>query len=77
MTDSLESVKLFYCRGAMDMKKLKGFDKLMMDMFKKMVSKKDPATLEPSEASFLENLNNGEDWTDRDNLKPLVSYLRG
>lgn len=77
MTGSLEGIKLFYCRGAIDMQKLKGFDKMIMNMFHTMVSKKDPAALEPSEASFLDNLNNGGDWTDKNNLIPLLNYIRG
>lgn len=77
MTGSLKDLKLFYFRGAIDRQKFKGFDKLMMDMFYKMASKKDPAALESSEAAFLDNLSNGADWTDKNNLIPLINYIRG
>lgn len=75
MSGSLENIELFYCRGALILDKMKGMDKMIMNMVKKSASKKDPETLDPSEASFLANLNNGDDWTDKNYLKPLIAYI--
>ena len=74
-SDKLINAMLFYCRGALDMQKMKGLDKMAMNMFVKMISKKDSADIAPSEASLLENLNGAHDWTDKDNLAPIISYL--
>lgn len=76
MSDDLNKYELFYCRGALNLDKMKGMDKMIMNMFKKMVSKKDPETLEPSEASILTNLDSVEDWTDKKYLEPLIAHIK-
>lgn len=78
-TDEIKGIKCFYCRGAFDEEKMKGGDKLLVGMLKKMVSKKDPAEFEPWEAALMESIGQAGqagDWTDKENLMPLIDYIR-
>ena len=76
LTDNLENAAFFYCRGALDIQKMKGLDKMVMSMFAKMGSKKGSSENSSSDASLLENLSEAQDWIDKDYLAPIVSYLR-
>lgn len=67
---------VFYLRGAFDMKGMTLVDRTLCGMLKKSVAKKDPTTLEPWEKGLLECLDSSSDWTDQDNLEPMVSYIR-
>ena len=77
LSDNLENAAFFYCRGALDIQKMKGLDKMVMSMFAKMGSKKDPSEISPSDAPLLENISNAQSWIDKDYLTPIIAYLRG
>lgn len=76
LTDALENAAFFYCRGALDIQKMKGLDKVVMSMFAKMGAKKDSSEISPSDASLPENISEAQDWIDKDYLAPVIAYLR-
>ena len=76
LSGALETLPLFYCRGAFDEQRMTGGDKLMIRMLKKMVAKKDPKDYEPWEAALMESLGQPGDWTDRQNLEPIIDFAQ-
>ena len=71
-----EIAHLFYLRGAWDQEVMTGKDKLLTNMVKKMLSKKDPAKYEPSEAALMEIMDEKNDWVDKDNLEALIDHIK-
>ena len=63
---------LFYFEGGYDPKKVGFFKKMMMNMIKKSVEKKEEKT--PEDIHLLETFN-GMDNTNKEAIKPLISYL--
>ena len=72
----LEGVPLFYARGAWDEDKMSFADRTLCRMLQKSVAKKDPAGYEPWEAARMCARGQSCDWTSREQLEPLLEYLK-
>lgn len=72
----LAQIPLFYCRGAWHESAMSWKDRTLCGILKKAVSKKDPINYEPWEAALMQAIGSDFDWTDKDNLKPMVEYVR-
>lgn len=73
--DEMNSVPLFYCRGAWDEDKMSFGDRTLCGMLQKAVAKQDPATYEPWQSALMCAVGQKCDWTDIKYLKPLLEYL--
>ena len=60
----------FYMSGGLCYEKMKGFDKFLMSMFRKMVSKQEGT----EEMSRM--IANSYDISSKDYIKPLVDYIK-
>ncbi len=68
----LESIAFFYCRGAWNEEGMSFTDRALCAMLKKAVSKKNPADYEPWESALMQAMGGNSDWTDKDNLRPII-----
>lgn len=75
--DSFKDMPFFYCRGAWDEEKMTWTDKVLCNMLKKAVSKKDPAGYEPWESALMEAMGSKCDWTEKESLKPIIEFVQG
>lgn len=64
--------KIFYLRGGVDYKKLKGIKKLML----KMVGKKTIKENKPEDKEIIEVFKNGGNFVEKGNLKEILEYLK-
>lgn len=71
----LKSLPCFYCRGAWDEKKMTVPDKLLCKMLLKAVAGKDPTTLEPWQSALMSAVGQARDWTDQQNVEPILQFL--
>jgi len=74
--DELSSIPLFYCRGAWNEEIMSWKDKILCNLLKKAVTKKDPANYEPWEAALMQSVGRSSDWTDKKNIKEIVEYVK-
>ncbi|MFA6941141.1 MAG: flavodoxin domain-containing protein [Clostridiaceae bacterium] len=74
--DRLANIPCYYCRGAWNENIMSWRDKTLCKMLKKAVSKKDPKTYEPWESALMEAIGSNCDWTDKENLKDIIDYVR-
>lgn len=51
-------------------------DKNLCTLLKKAVSKKDPSTYEPWEAALMQAVGSSNDWTNKENIKPIIDYIK-
>lgn len=65
---------LFYLQGGYEHKKLHGVPKMMMNMLRRVMSKKPD---DPAAQFIMETMEHGGDWVSADNLAPVVSWLEG
>lgn len=72
----LSEIPLFYCRGAWKENDMSWRDRTLCGLLKKAVAKKDPADYEPWEAALMQAIGSCHDWTDRENLEPMIAFLR-
>ena len=72
----LAHIPCFYCRGAWNEDKMSWKDRMLCSMLKKAVSKKDPALYEPWEAALMQAIGSHADWTDPENLKPVIAFAQ-
>ena len=68
-------IKFFHFRGGIDYKKLGIIHKSMMAMLKTMVSKKEPHELSNDDKEMLATYGEKVDFTDKNTIKPLLSFL--
>lgn len=69
-----KSIKFFYLRGGFDYNKLGFIDKILMTVLKmKMKNKKE---LTSDEKGMLTAYSNPVDFTKRENIKELISYVK-
>lgn len=68
-------VQVFFLRGGIDYSKLSVPHKCMMAMLRKMIKKKDPATLGVEDREILETYGKAIDFTDPKNIGPIVDYV--
>lgn len=74
--NDIADIPCFYCRGAWNENSMTFKDKTLCNMLKMAVSKKDPSTYEPWETALIEAIGSNVDWTNKDNLVPIINYLR-
>jgi len=74
-SDDLEEVPCFYCRGAWNEEIMSLKDRTLCLMLKKAVAKKDPANYEPWEAALMQAIGSNCDWTDKENLDPIIELV--
>ena len=74
MKGDLSGVPLFYCRGAWDYAAMSLKDRLLCDLLRAAVAKKDPAGYEPWEKALMDAGKGACDWTDRKNIQPIIDW---
>ena len=70
-----DSIKFFHLRGGIDYKKLGIVHKAMMAMLKIMLSRKDVNELSADDNELLATYGSKVDFTDKNTIKPLISFL--
>lgn len=74
-TESLAGLPCYYCRGAWDTDNMTFTDRTLCKMLYKSLLKKDPTTYEPWEKALVEAYVEKKDWTDRENLTPILEFI--
>lgn len=69
-------IPCFYCRGAWNEESMSWKDRTLCNLLKKAVAKKDLATYEPWETALMQAIGSNYDWTDKENIKQIVEYVR-
>jgi len=72
----LSEIPCFYCRGAWNEDDMSWKDRTICNMLKKAVEKKDPAKYEPWEFALMQAVGSNNDWTNKENLKPIIDYIK-
>lgn len=68
-------IRFFYLRGGMDYNRVRSLDRLLISMVRGFIKKKKEKTEEDME--FLKSFEKPVDYTDREKIQPIVSYIRG
>ena len=76
LKDTLSDLTCFYCRGSWNEEKMSWKDKTLCKLLKKFVTKKDPADYEPWEEALMEAMGSQVDWTDKENIKPIIEFIK-
>ena len=76
MKGALQDIPVFYGRGAWDESGMTWKDRMLCGMLKKMIAKKDAASMEPWMKALLSAAGKKCDWTDQKYLEPLIQYIR-
>jgi menaquinone-dependent protoporphyrinogen IX oxidase len=74
--DEIKEVPCFYCRGAWNEEKMYLRDKILCNMLKKAVAKKDPSRYEPWEEALMQAIGSQCDWTKKEYLKPIIEFAQ-
>lgn len=74
--DTLQDIPCFYCRGAWYESRMKFKDRMLCKMLQKAVLRKDPSTYEPWEDALVHAMGGDCDWTDKQNLAPMIAHLQ-
>lgn len=74
--DALSRIPSFYCRGAWDEDKMSFAHRTLCRMLQKAVAKQNPEEYEPWQTALMAARGQKCDWTDKENLQPLLKYLR-
>lgn len=69
-------IPCFYLRGAWFEDKMSFKDKTLCNMLKKVVAKKDPVDYEVWEKALMEAIGNEFDWTEKENIKSIIEYVK-
>lgn len=72
----LSTIPVFYGRGAWDLDGMTFKDKMLCKTLIKVISKKDESELEPWMHFLLEAKGQSCDWSDKENLKELIEYIK-
>jgi menaquinone-dependent protoporphyrinogen IX oxidase len=75
-SDKVKSIKFFHFTGKMDLKELSFKHKIMIKMFKKMLSKRKPEDLPEIGKTLLDDSKEVFDFLDIKTVAPLVSYVK-
>ena len=70
-----DKVALFYLRGAFNFEKLNLLDKFLIYILKTKIKHTKMEKLDEDSKGFLEVCEKPMDWTNRDNIKPLVDFV--
>ncbi len=73
---AMANLPIFYCRGAWNEEAMSWKDRVMCNLLKRMVAKKDPAAYEPWESALMEAIGSSHDWTSREQLQPILDWVR-
>jgi len=71
----MSNIPLFYCRGAFDFDNMSLKDRVLCNLLKKVVSKKDPSKYKIWEKALMEAFDSKNDWTDEKYIKPIIDYI--
>lgn len=71
------SIKIYHLRGGIDYSKLSIVHKSMMAMLHKMLSKKEYDSLREEDKQMLATYGKIVDFTDKNTIEPIISYVRG
>ncbi|MCI8590001.1 MAG: flavodoxin [Clostridiales bacterium] len=74
--EELQSIPLFYGRGAWHEEAMSFKDRMLCGMLRKAVAKKDPSTFEPWMTALMGAVGQVCDWTDKNELAPLIAYIK-
>lgn len=74
--EDIANIPCFYCRGAWNENAMTFKDKMLCNMLKAAVSKKESSTYEPWEAALMEAIGSNVDWTNKEYLSPILEYVR-
>ena len=72
----LASLPCFYCRGAWNEDIMSKKDRILCGILKKVVAKKAPENYEPWETALMQTIGSTGDWTNIENLKPIIEAVR-
>ena len=75
LRDELSEISCFYCRGAWNEEKMSWKDRVLCNMLKKVVLKKDPSKYEPWEEALVEAIGSKCDWTSKENINPIIEFI--
>ena len=70
-----DRVALFYLRGAFNFQELNLLDKFLIYVLKTKIKHTKAEKLDEDSKGFLEVCEKPMDWTNRDNIKPLVDFV--
>ncbi len=70
-----ERVKFFYLRGGFDPERLSGMHRLRVNLFKFKLGRKNKDHLTDGEIELLQAYEHPDNFTDKENLKPIVDYI--
>lgn len=70
------NIPLYYCEGAYDPFKIKGFDKWLITKVRNMIMRKPVVQRTDKEVELVKRIDNGGDWTDKKFLDPIVEELK-
>ena len=75
MKETLSNIPVFYCRGAWDMYAMSLRDRLLCNLLRKSVAKKDPADYEIWEKALMAAGDKKCDWTDKKYIEPIIECI--
>ncbi len=75
-TQMKDKVSFFHLRGGFNYKKLNLVHKLLMIIMKKIIEAKKQEDLTNDEKGMLSIYNKPVDWTNKNNIKPIVQKVR-
>lgn len=70
-----KQIRFFYFRGGFKFNKLKPIDKVLMTLMKWKIKTKDKNKLTPDEIGMLAIYDHPEDYTTKENLEELITYV--
>lgn len=73
--EDLDNIKQFYLRGAFNYNNLTMTDKLMMNMFKRMLKKQKEEEMDENTKGMLDAYVSPVDFTDKENIKPIIKLV--
>lgn len=75
MKETLSNIPVFYCRGAWDMEAMSLRERLLCNLLRKSVAKKDPADYEIWEKALMAAGDKKCDWTDKKYIEPIIECI--
>lgn len=75
--NDMAKISCFYCRGGWNEDIMSLKDRVLCNMLKKAVSKKDPNTYKPWEKALIDAIGSNYDWTSKENIMPIIEMIRG
>ena len=76
MKDNLSDIPVFYCRGAWDMDAMSFKDRILCNLLRKAVAKKDPSDYEIWEKALMAAGDSSCDWTDKKYIEPILECIK-